>query len=162
MLESGSFSKQSSPASRALCEQEDETAQHILTICVFVRQFWHNQLAPAGLGRMVPRVNEINLYVYWWRKASRRTDKAKWKGFNSMVTLGAWTLWIQRNRCVYDGATPSLHVAQCFSWGAKVSSMGTGGKGGWVGRSCWGVSLINPGLVVTCFSIFQVLFVFFP
>jgi hypothetical protein len=97
------------------CDQEDETAQHILTTCVFVWQFWHNQLAPAGLDRMVLRVNEIYLYVYWWRKASRPTDKAKWKGFNSVVTLRAWTMWIQRNRCIYDGATPPLHVAQCFS-----------------------------------------------
>lgn len=75
MLDSISFSKQRSPISRALCEQEDETAQHILTTCVFDWQCRHNQLAPAGLSRMVPRVNKINFYVYWWRKAS-----TNWQG----------------------------------------------------------------------------------
>jgi len=33
-----------------LCDQEEETAQHILTTCVFVRDFWHQWLAPLGLG----------------------------------------------------------------------------------------------------------------
>jgi len=30
------------------------------------------------------------------------------KGVNSVVILGAWNLWNQRNRCVFDGADPDL------------------------------------------------------
>ena len=30
------------------------------------------------------------------------------KGVNSIVILGAWNLWNQRNRCVFDGADPDL------------------------------------------------------
>jgi hypothetical protein len=31
------------------------------------------------------------------------------------VILGAWTLWNHRNRCVFDGATPSLGGALGFA-----------------------------------------------
>ena len=31
----------SHPDKCLLCDQEEETVQHILTTCVFARQFWH-------------------------------------------------------------------------------------------------------------------------
>jgi hypothetical protein len=36
------------------CDQEHETTQHILTSCVFARQFWHDLLAPLGLAALAP------------------------------------------------------------------------------------------------------------
>ena len=30
------------------------------------------------------------------------------KGLNSLIILGAWTIWNHRNRCVFDGTPPSL------------------------------------------------------
>jgi len=30
------------------------------------------------------------------------------KGLNSLIVLGAWTLWNHRNRCVFYGITPNL------------------------------------------------------
>ena len=30
------------------------------------------------------------------------------KGINSLIILGAWTLWTHRNKCVFDGAAPSV------------------------------------------------------
>ena len=48
------------------------------------------------------------------RKASQRIDKAKRKGFNSAVILGAWILWIRRNKCVSNGASASLTDVQYY------------------------------------------------
>ena len=33
------------------------------------------------------------------------------KGLNSIIILGAWSLWNHRNRCVFDGCSPSLTSA---------------------------------------------------
>jgi hypothetical protein len=33
------------------------------------------------------------------------------KGFNSLVILGAWSIWKHRKRCVFDGLCPSVGVA---------------------------------------------------
>jgi hypothetical protein len=33
-----------------LCDQEQETIQHLLKSCIFARQFWHNLSSPFGLG----------------------------------------------------------------------------------------------------------------
>jgi hypothetical protein len=30
------------------------------------------------------------------------------QGVNSLIILGAWILWNHRNRCVFDGAAPSV------------------------------------------------------
>ena len=33
------------------------------------------------------------------------------KGLNSLIILGAWTIWNHRNDCVFNGATPRLSMA---------------------------------------------------
>ena len=92
-----------------LCNQEDETFQHILMTCVFARQFWCAILQPLTLESLTParRVS----FADWWKKAEGRIPKQLKKGFNSFCILGAWTLWKHRNTCVFDGSPPNLHVA---------------------------------------------------
>jgi len=41
------------PAHCPLCDQEDENIQHILTSCVFARQFWFNIMQPLNLSSLV-------------------------------------------------------------------------------------------------------------
>jgi len=92
-----------------LCDQEEETIQHILTSCVFARQFWFAILKPLNLDRLMPTRSVV--FADWWKKAERRIQKQHRKGFNSLCILGAWILWKHRNSCVFDGAAPNLQVA---------------------------------------------------
>ncbi|GJN22281.1 hypothetical protein PR202_gb09836 [Eleusine coracana subsp. coracana] len=36
------------------------------------------------------------------------TSEHQKKGFNSLVTLGAWIIWTHRNVCVFDGVAPNM------------------------------------------------------
>jgi len=46
---------------RPLCDQEHETVQHLLTSCLFARQFWFSILQPLGLTNLVPSRRSISL-----------------------------------------------------------------------------------------------------
>jgi hypothetical protein len=37
-----------------------------------------------------------------------RVDGLVRKGLNSLIILGAWSIWNHRNRCVFDGISPSV------------------------------------------------------
>jgi hypothetical protein len=34
--------------------------------------------------------------------------KSRRKGFNSLIILGSWCIWLTRNKVVFDGVNPSL------------------------------------------------------
>ena len=44
----------------------------------------------------------------WWRNLNEAVSGPIKQGLNSVVILGAWSLWKLRNRCVFDGVSPSL------------------------------------------------------
>ena len=93
-----------------LCDQEEETVQHILTTCVFARQFWFAVLQPLNLVALVPSRRTISL-ADWWLRAWIKVPKQHKKGFNSLVMLGAWIILKHRYACVFDGSAPCFQVA---------------------------------------------------
>lgn len=97
------------PARCVLCDQEEENVQHILTSCVFAREFWVKALSTIGVQNAFPHRHERS-FADWWRRAEKRAGKGK-KGVNSAIILGAWTLWKVRNRGVFDGILPSMQSA---------------------------------------------------
>ena len=99
------------PVCCPLCDQDKETAQHLLTSCVFARQFWFKLLSPIGLGQLTPLADEVS-FADWWRKCSVKVHKNMRKGLNSAIILGAWGLWRHRNSCVFDKERPSLDRVQ--------------------------------------------------
>ena len=130
MLDSWSLAKKRGlphPDCCPLCDQEEETVQHLLTTCVFARQFWFSILQSLNLSQLVPRHTD-NSFADWWKKSWKKLQKHLRKGFNSLVILGAWVIWKHRNACVFDGTTPNLQGAlqsfkdECHLWqisGAK-------------------------------------------
>jgi hypothetical protein len=44
----------------------------------------------------------------WW---DRRLLLFSGKGLNSLMIFGTWTLWVHRNKCVFDGASPRVACA---------------------------------------------------
>ena len=94
------------PARCPHCEQEEETINHLLVSCVFAREFWFVLLRRMGLQALSPQ--DEPSFDDWWAKAESRMDGSHKKGLNSLIILGAWTIWNHRNRCVFDGTPPSL------------------------------------------------------
>ena len=121
-----------------LCDQEDETVQHILTSCIFSRQFWFQILQSLNLGSLVPNRRSTSFAV-WWMRSWWRVPKQHRKGFNTLVILGAWILWKHRSSCIFNGSAPNLQGALhafhsvAFLWqfaGAKgLAALGLGRVG---------------------------------
>jgi hypothetical protein len=95
------------PGCCPLCDQEEETINHLLVACVFAREFWFHLLRQVGLHALSPQPGE-NSFLDWWDRANGATSELLRQGVNSLIMLGAWTIWSHRNRCVFDGAAPSI------------------------------------------------------
>jgi hypothetical protein len=95
------------PEKCLLCDQEDETIDHLLVAWVFARQFWYLVLRQVGLHSLAPEPNDLIFYE-WWEKLHTTTSALTRKGLNSLIILGAWILWNHCNRCVFDGAAPNM------------------------------------------------------
>ncbi|GJN36984.1 hypothetical protein PR202_gb25893 [Eleusine coracana subsp. coracana] len=51
------------------------------------------------------------IFDAWWGNTSSVVPELQKKGLNSLVMLGAWTLWTHRNGIVFDGLSPNLNRA---------------------------------------------------
>jgi hypothetical protein len=90
-----------------LCDQEEETIDHLLISCAFSRQFWFSFLGRVNLQGVSPQPGEVSFFG-WWARSNAIIRGAARKGLSSVIFLGAWVLWKHRNRCVFDAAPPSL------------------------------------------------------
>jgi hypothetical protein len=55
------------PAQCLLCDQEEESMQHLLIVCVFARQLWFSLLHCVGLASLAPQPNDSSLDDWWVR-----------------------------------------------------------------------------------------------
>ena len=85
----------------ALCDQEQETVQHLAGGCVFAGEVWYRVLAPIDLDRLA--LQPGTSFLDWWLQSRDQLGTARRKGFDSLIILGAWCLWKERNRRVFDG-----------------------------------------------------------
>ncbi|WVZ94091.1 hypothetical protein U9M48_040028 [Paspalum notatum var. saurae] len=92
-----------------LCDQEQETVQHLLVSCVFTRQVWTLILNALGLPDLVPQPDGRR-FSSWWSGAVSRAPKELKKGLNSLIILVAWEVWKHRNACVFEEFRPCVSV----------------------------------------------------
>jgi len=81
------------------CDQEDENIDHLLVTCVFAREFWFFLLKQDNLHALTPQPTDF-CFLNWWEKVNNTVQGAVRQGVNSLIILGAWTLWNHRNKCV--------------------------------------------------------------
>ena len=84
------------PEKCPLCDQEEETINHLLLSCVFARQIWFEILQGLGLQELAPQ-SEDPSFEEWWHKVSNKVSGQVQKGLNSIIILVAWLLWNHRN-----------------------------------------------------------------
>jgi hypothetical protein len=94
------------PGKRVLCNQQQETIQHILISCVFSRNIWWQVLSRVGLQLVSPGL-EVSMFQDWWSVAEGLVPVLHRNGFNTLVILVAWWIWKHRNACVLDGVSPN-------------------------------------------------------
>ena len=56
---------------------------------------------------LAPQPAEPSFEV-WWSWSNEIIADQDRQGLNSLIILGAWSLWTHRNWCVFDGASPTL------------------------------------------------------
>lgn len=118
----------SHPPRCPLCDQEDETIQHLLTSCVFTRQIWFQVLARTGLQQLTPQPTDF-CFSDWWRTAASRAPKDRRSGLNSLIILSAWCIWKHRNECVFDGRKPEEQRLELAIWDEATLWSMAGAKG---------------------------------
>ena len=83
-----------------LCDQLDETHDHLLAACVYTREVWLRILSTFALGHLTPTADDTLLD--WWLRTRARFHDDLQKAFDTLVLLVSWMLWKERNRRVFD------------------------------------------------------------
>lgn len=88
-----------------LCDQADETMDHIVLGCVYSREVWSICLAKYHLQGLI-EVHQENI-MSWWVDSRRGLPKVIRRAFDSLLFLIGWSLWKERNAHTFNGTTRS-------------------------------------------------------
>lgn len=86
-----------------LCDQQDETIQHILVSCVFAGETWTKVLIRVGLLPLAPdSTNEV--FQNWWRASELQVPKTQKKGLQFLGdSSGMVAMETQECLCLWGG-----------------------------------------------------------
>jgi hypothetical protein len=59
---------------------------------VFAREFWYHLLSQVNLQFLAPQPEDMS-FVVWWSLAAGQISGVARRGLNTLIILGAWTLW---------------------------------------------------------------------
>ena len=106
-----------------LCEEEEETLNHLLVHCPKARMLWDLILAIVGIGWVFPF--SVRQVLLAWQ--GTKVGKKRKKVWRAMPQCLFWAVWCERNRVVFDNETFSIYrlknsfICSLWSW-ANVSS----------------------------------------
>jgi hypothetical protein len=99
-----------------MCDQAPETINHLLVGCTFAREFWFRFLSQVGLQSLSPQLTDTSFYD-WWEKVGCDRSGRPLQGIDYLITLGAWIIWNQRNKCVFDKV--ALDIARALTMSSE-------------------------------------------
>jgi hypothetical protein len=88
-----------------LCDQQPKNINHLLILHVFTRHIWFER--EVGL-QFVLLPGQDSFEDDWWCQSSMQVPSQVRRGFNFLMTLGAWVNLKHRNQCQFQGASPSV------------------------------------------------------
>jgi hypothetical protein len=74
--------------------------QHLLLNCTFSHETWFRLLRQARFRNLVPTQDDD--FPDWWLVRRKALHKDRRKGFDSLVPLVSWSLWLERNDRVFN------------------------------------------------------------
>lgn len=83
-----------------LCDQEPETAVHIILGCSFSKQVW--ALFSASHGNLATIGGTTTTINKWWRKIHCMMPKEKRMEAVSVASYTAWHIWLEPNRRTFQ------------------------------------------------------------
>lgn len=98
------------PKQCVICDQANEDIQHILTSCVFAREFWFRVFSTMWLASRTPNQEDVT-FADWLRSIVSNLPKPTRKGLNFVIILA---LWKHRNAIIFDKIQPNLLTALHF------------------------------------------------
>ena len=86
-----------------LCEEEEETIDHLLIHCSTAKMLWNLLLAIADYDWVFPLT--VRQALLAWQNA--RVGKKRKRVWMAAPLCLFWTVWIERNRVAFDNEIPS-------------------------------------------------------
>ncbi|CAN6343306.1 unnamed protein product [Urochloa humidicola] len=86
-----------------LCDQEQESVEHLFITCPYTRAVWHAVLALLGPAYRQP--SDQNSMLEWWWQFRRGHCAVKQKGLDSIFMLVTWCVWKERNGRTFSNGT---------------------------------------------------------
>ena len=87
-----------------MCNQQDETIQHLMLGCVFAKHVWFAMGQMTGRVELEHRQHEA-LEQWCTRQDESSTNR---KATRAKCLLGMWMIWKHWNDIVFNGVTPSV------------------------------------------------------
>lgn len=87
-----------------LCDQAEETIDHILASCPVTREVWF--FALQAFGKQLPQTASSTFQ--WWRTLRRLFHGDQRPGLDSLFAIISWTIWKERNARCFRGAAAAI------------------------------------------------------